>query len=260
MAVHVAINAGLDPRQAGGVQTNAVSLFRALKPYAMDLRATLVCPPAIAQPLRDEVSPPFEVHPWDHTFPWYRKAADEKVDVSKPDPSIDAKQARERERLRADRDSTLRSFAAELLHFPHQVAYDSELPTIYEPWDLQHLVLPDLFTRGEREWRTSLYSRACERAKLVVTATRATKRDLVSLLGISGEKILVIPRGSRALVQPASETERLKLLRELGVNQPFLFFPAMSFPHKNHVRLLEALAILRDRDGLTIPLVCSGRQ
>jgi glycosyltransferase involved in cell wall biosynthesis len=33
----------------------------------------------------------------------------------------------------------------------------------------------------------------------------------------------------------------------------------MAFPHKNHLRLFEALAILRDRHGLVLPLVCTGR-
>jgi glycosyltransferase involved in cell wall biosynthesis len=33
----------------------------------------------------------------------------------------------------------------------------------------------------------------------------------------------------------------------------------MTFPHKNHTRLFEALAILRDRHGITLPLVCTGR-
>lgn len=257
MSIHVAINASLDPRQAGGVQTNAVSLFRALKAHAMDLRATLVCPPAIAQPLRDEVVPPFDVLSWTHTFPWYRAGTNETSNVN---ASVNAKLARERDNMREDRDKTLRNTGAELLHFPHQVAFDSELPTIYEPWDLQHLVLPDLFTQGEREWRTALYSRACERAKLVVTATRATKRDLISLLGVPAEKILVIPRSARELSKPKSEAQRLNALHSLGVATPFLFYPAMSFPHKNHVRLLEALAILRDRYRQNVPLVCSGRQ
>jgi glycosyltransferase involved in cell wall biosynthesis len=33
----------------------------------------------------------------------------------------------------------------------------------------------------------------------------------------------------------------------------------MAFPHKNHLRLFEALAVLRDRHGLILPLVCTGR-
>ena len=37
-----------------------------------------------------------------------------------------------------------------------------------------------------------------------------------------------------------------------------MYYPAMTFPHKNHVRLIEAMAQLRDR-GVRVNLVCTGR-
>jgi glycosyltransferase involved in cell wall biosynthesis len=39
---------------------------------------------------------------------------------------------------------------------------------------------------------------------------------------------------------------------------PYLFYPAQMWPHKNHVNLLEALALLRKRDGLQLSLALSG--
>jgi glycosyltransferase involved in cell wall biosynthesis len=38
----------------------------------------------------------------------------------------------------------------------------------------------------------------------------------------------------------------------------FLLYPAQTWPHKNHLRLLEAVATLRDR-GLIVHLICTGR-
>jgi glycosyltransferase involved in cell wall biosynthesis len=38
----------------------------------------------------------------------------------------------------------------------------------------------------------------------------------------------------------------------------FLYFPAQTYPSKNHLRLFEALAIIRSRHGVEIPLICSG--
>jgi glycosyltransferase involved in cell wall biosynthesis len=46
---------------------------------------------------------------------------------------------------------------------------------------------------------------------------------------------------------------------QLGINDPFVLYPAMSFPHKNHLRLIEATAQLRDRYGKQLTVVCSGR-
>jgi len=260
LSINVAIHAAIDPRAAGGAQTSTVSLVRALKAHCADVKATLIGPPAVEVALREVASPEFGVHAWGHTFPWYRKTAEEEARAVAPDPKIEAKEAAERERLRGQRDATLRDLGAEVLHFPYQVTFDSDLPTIYEPWDVQHLVLPDLFTRGEREWRSALFKRASSRAKLVVVATHASKNDLVSLLGIPTDKIAVIPRDSRLMQAPPSDAARKTSLGELKVTQPFLLYPAMTFAHKNHVKLIDALALLRDRYGIVIPLVCSGRK
>jgi glycosyltransferase involved in cell wall biosynthesis len=45
----------------------------------------------------------------------------------------------------------------------------------------------------------------------------------------------------------------------LALPHEFAFFPAQTWPHKNHALLLQAIALLRDAHDLRIPLVCSGR-
>ena len=50
-----------------------------------------------------------------------------------------------------------------------------------------------------------------------------------------------------------------RVRQEYRLPDRFLLYPAMTFPHKNHLRLFEALALLRDRHDLTLPLVCTGR-
>ena len=46
--------------------------------------------------------------------------------------------------------------------------------------------------------------------------------------------------------------------QRLALPDAFLLYPAQTWPHKNHLRLLEALALVRDRFGLRVDLVCSG--
>jgi glycosyltransferase involved in cell wall biosynthesis len=45
---------------------------------------------------------------------------------------------------------------------------------------------------------------------------------------------------------------------KLGVPKRFLFYPAQTFPHKNHLAVVEALALLRRNENLSIPFVSSG--
>ena len=39
-----------------------------------------------------------------------------------------------------------------------------------------------------------------------------------------------------------------------------MLYPAQTWPHKNHIGLLQALALLRDRHDLVVPLVATGRK
>jgi len=92
-----------------------------------------------------------------------------------------------------------------------------------------------------------------------VTATAWTKHDLVRQYGIRPEKIAVIRRGAFAgQVERPSRDMAERLLGPYRLPKNFLFFPAKDFPHKNHLRLFEALAKVRRR-GLDIHLVCCGR-
>jgi glycosyltransferase involved in cell wall biosynthesis len=51
-----------------------------------------------------------------------------------------------------------------------------------------------------------------------------------------------------------------EILARLGVPEDFAIYPAMTFAHKNHLRLFEAMAILRSRYGIHLPLVLTGRR
>jgi glycosyltransferase involved in cell wall biosynthesis len=67
--------------------------------------------------------------------------------------------------------------------------------------------------------------------------------------------------GSILSEYPAPSISDLDQLRSrLSLPDSFLFYPAQTWPHKNHERLLDAVALVRDRHGVVIPLVCPGRR
>jgi glycosyltransferase involved in cell wall biosynthesis len=157
-------------------------------------------------------------------------------------------------------DAFLRARGIDMMHFAYSIRFPTRLPFIYEPWDLQHRHHPEFFDPAELRWRDQMYREGCQQARLVVTATRWTKRDLVDQYGIDPRKIAVIPRGPWLTPSMPTAEQVASVRREYGLPERFALYPAMTFPHKNHVRLFEALAILRDRHGITVPLVCTGRR
>jgi glycosyltransferase involved in cell wall biosynthesis len=164
-----------------------------------------------------------------------------------------------REILRSD--GTIERAGAEVVHFPFQEAFLTDVPSIYQPHDLQHLHLPELFSRFERERREVVYRTHCERAALVVAMTAWGRDDLIRQYGLAAEKVQAVPGGSVLPFYPAPTSRDLDELRaRLQLPESFFLYPAQTWPHKNHLALLEALALVRDREGVEVRVICPGRQ
>ena len=156
-------------------------------------------------------------------------------------------------------DGTLARGGVELMHFTTQEAFLCDVPSIYTPHDLQHLHLPELFGARERARREIVYRTHCERAAMVIAMTSWGKRDLIESYGLASEKVRVVPWGAVLGAYPEpSEVERQRMRSELGLPERFLLYPAGTWPHKNHHALVDALALLRDREGEEVFVVCPG--
>jgi glycosyltransferase involved in cell wall biosynthesis len=156
-------------------------------------------------------------------------------------------------------DGTIEAAGVEVVHFPFQDAFTTEVPSLYQPHDLQHLHLPEHFSRWQQRRRETIYRTHCERAEAVVAMTSWGRRDFIESYGLPAEKVWVVPGASVLPEYPApSADDRDRIRARLSLPGSFLLYPAQPWPHKNHQRLLEALALVRDRTGTAIPLVCSG--
>lgn len=154
-------------------------------------------------------------------------------------------------------DGTLEALA-DVVHFPTQNAVITDLPSLYHPWDLQHRHLPELFTSYERLWRDVRYPTFARQASVVFVASEWGRTDLASVYSDLAPKIHVVPVPPVTEFYPEpSQADVERVRRTFGLEVPFAYYPAKTWPHKNHAVLLEALALLRS-GGLRVPLVCSG--
>lgn len=156
-------------------------------------------------------------------------------------------------------DGFYESLECDVLHFPTQGYRVCALPTIYNPHDLQHLHFPNFFSRKDIAWRETIFSAGCHFARTVVVGSQWIKDDIVRQYHISPDKIQIIPEAApmENASRPTSEC-LVQVQQKYQLELPFVLFPAVTWPHKNHIRLLEAIATLRETRGLTIRLVCTG--
>jgi len=151
------------------------------------------------------------------------------------------------------------SLGCDVLHFPYQSFVFCALPTIYNPHDLQHRHYPEYFPLEKLARRETIWKFACQYAYNVVVGSRWIKEDVVRQYGVAGEKVQVVPSAPPTFAYAEPTESVLKDTRaKYGLREPYALYPAITWPHKNHVRLLQALARLRDRDHLIVRLVCTG--
>ncbi|MBI5304104.1 MAG: glycosyltransferase family 4 protein [Chloroflexi bacterium] len=153
------------------------------------------------------------------------------------------------------------SLGVAIVHFPFQIFSYTRTPFIYNPHDLQHLHYPQFFPREDIAARESSWPLACRLAQAVVTDSRWVKEDVAQQYSIAPEKIFSIPMGPPTELYGALTDVDLANTRAcFQLPETFAFYPAQTWQHKNHLRLIEAIALLRDRDHLVLNLVCTGKQ
>jgi glycosyltransferase involved in cell wall biosynthesis len=156
-------------------------------------------------------------------------------------------------------DGVIEAAGAGVMHFTWQWGFRTRVPSLYQPWDLQHRHLPGLFSPAEVARREAIYPALCAAATRVVVPSAWTADDLRAQYGVPAAKIARVPVPSQlATLAVPTEAEIASVRARYGLPGEFALFPAQAWPHKNHERLLRALAALRERDGIAIPLVCTG--
>ena len=139
-----------------------------------------------------------------------------------------------------------------VVHFPTQAAYLTDLPSIYQPWDLQHLHYPEFFSKAQFSLREKYYRAFCDRASYICVQAEWTKQDLIKHYGSPADKVIVIPWGAvfDAYKAPSPDTIRLTV-EKYDLPKQFFFYPAATWAHKNHEVIFRALQILKSAHGIT---------
>jgi glycosyltransferase involved in cell wall biosynthesis len=140
--------------------------------------------------------------------------------------------------------------AFDVVHFPFTVPMPKPGPrqaSVQSLLDIQHLELPELFSTAELQYRKPFYEGFARRADAIVTISRFAKDGMVDKLGLDPDRIFVAYLG----------VDTARFVPQLGPRENFVLYPARGWPHKNHVRLFQAMEIAR-RSNPDLTLVLTG--
>jgi len=104
--------------------------------------------------------------------------------------------------------------------------------------DLQYLYYPEYFTKAKLTYLRTMVPRSAEVARLVLTPSEFSRRTVIERLNIDPSIVVVVPHG----ISPRTISASSDALERYGISGSFFLYPAITYPHKNHLVLVEAFA------------------
>jgi len=118
------------------------------------------------------------------------------------------------------------------------------IPFAVTIWDLQHRNnpwFPEVSQLHEWDKRESV-SRTLQRASMIYTGTQQGCKEITSYYQVPQEHIKVLPFATPIFaLEAAKRPLRPECLSKFGLSSEYIFYPAQSWPHKNHVLVLGGL-------------------
>lgn len=127
-------------------------------------------------------------------------------------------------------------------------------------WDLCHRDMPEF---PEVRNFNQFYSREhhyknCLSPAVVVLVDSESLVELVSKrYGVDRERLLPMPFAPSPFLDSGTTFDKVVILKKYSLDEGYFFYPAQFWAHKNHIRILEALLILREK-GFNFTVVFVG--
>jgi glycosyltransferase involved in cell wall biosynthesis len=157
--------------------------------------------------------------------------------------------------LAKQEEAFLKDFSAEWCFYPFpsvsdSFTADSKIYRCVCIYDIQHLDCASLFPPADRWKRDKAFSKAIRCADLIATISDFSAKQIRKHFSIPQDRVSVIYAGPSQACGIDNRSQKAS---------DFIFYPANAWPHKNHVRLVEAFQILRKRFP-TLSLIFTGDQ
>ncbi len=143
----------------------------------------------------------------------------------------------------------------DVVFFPQQSIFPKNVaaPSVLVVHDLYHVYLPHYLSPLQRLVRARGYASSIYGAERIIAISQYTKDTIVEHYGVNPERVAVIPHGVESPAPDMAPGDR-------EVTRPYLYYPAVSLPHKNHAVLFDTIARLKAQGRFGYDLVLSGIQ
>lgn len=159
----------------------------------------------------------------------------------------------------------LKNIHADLLiiPFPLLFGFENKIPYIVFIPDIMHKYYPGFpeYPFLGRIKRDIVYRHSAKSSLLSAVDSQQGFEDLHKFYKIPKEKIRVIPYIPPGYIYKYKDMDKGladNILKKYNLPRKFLFYPAQFWFHKNHLRLINAVKLVKENSGLDIFLVLVG--
>lgn len=143
----------------------------------------------------------------------------------------------------------------DIVHCPYQYLPDiRNASLICTMHDVQELHFPEFFSAEIRAARAVNYLKYLKQSDAVIVSFEHIKNDLIQYFSIDNSKVSVVLLEFDNLWFDKYINEHHKQKDK----EKYLLYPANTWIHKNHARLIEAIGQIRDKYGIKVKLYCTG--
>jgi glycosyltransferase involved in cell wall biosynthesis len=123
----------------------------------------------------------------------------------------------------------------------------SKRPQVLTIHDLQYRTFPETFSPIKLRWLQRSVPQAIERAAIVCTPSEYVRGTVVAA-GAPANRVVVVPHPMGRVDAARVATPPDELRQRFALRQHVVVFPAITYRHKNHAVLVNAMAQLARRD------------
>lgn len=133
------------------------------------------------------------------------------------------------------------------------------LPSVVCIPDLQPEFHPDFFRQDLLKWSRRRYPASCRDATKVITLSEFSRTTIIDRYSVLPEKVHAIPLAvGDEFLFPQDDSALEAVKAKYALPSEYAFYPANTWPHKNHTTLFKALHLLRAKYGNQLPCVLTG--
>ncbi len=165
-------------------------------------------------------------------------------------------------------DKYLSKFNINLIYFISHCSgyalFTDKYNYILTVWDSCHrdfMEFPEVRENRVFELREKTYQHALTKAIAVIVESKLGKESIIRRYGIDPDRVDILPlfpaQGTR-LDDNSYQANFVDIKKKYQINSDYIYYPAQFWAHKNHIYILEAIVLLKEKHDIELYAVFSG--